>query len=260
MISPFRDLVFCPVPHLTLAQWLLAAVAAGCLGISKAGLVGTSLVHVVVFALLFGARSSTGVVLPMLLVGDVCAVTAYHQHARWTYVRRMLPPACIGVMTGALLMRWISNDAFRPVIGWIILALTVLQLMRMQRPRWFEAVPHSRWFAWTMGLLAGVTTMLANAAGPVFAIYCLALSLPKLEMVGTNAWFFFLINTFKVPFSAGLGLIRKDTLLLNAALVPIVIAGVLCGRWLVYRLPQRVFDFLLLGFAAVAALRLIGVF
>jgi len=247
------------VPHLSVAQWLLAAGAAACLGIAKAGLVGTSLVHVVVFALLFGARNSTGVVLPMLLVGDVCAVTAYHRHARWTYVRRMLPLACLGVIAGALLMRRISNDAFRPVIGWIILALTILQVLRMQRPDWFEAVPHSRWFAWTMGLLAGVTTMLANAAGPVFAIYCLALALPKLEMVGTNAWFFFIINSFKVPFSAGLGLIRPDTLLLNVALAPIVVAGVFGGRWLVYRLPQRVFDYLLLGFAAIAALRLIAV-
>jgi len=247
------------VPHLSVAQWLLAAGAAACLGIAKAGLVGTSLVHVVVFALLFGARNSTGVVLPMLLVGDVCAVTAYHRHARWTYVRRMLPPACLGVIAGALLMRRISNDAFRPVIGWIILALTILQVLRMQRADWFEAVPHSRWFAWSMGLLAGVTTMLANAAGPVFAIYCLALALPKLEMVGTNAWFFFIINSFKVPFSAGLGLIRPDTLLLNVALAPIVVAGVFGGRWLVYRLPQRVFDYLLLGFAAIAALRLIAV-
>jgi uncharacterized protein len=247
------------VPHLSIVQWLLAAAAAACLGIAKAGLAGTSLVHVVVFALLFGARNSTGVVLPMLLVGDVCAVTAYHQHARWIYVRRMLPPACLGVIIGAVLMRRISNDAFRPVIGWIILSLTILQVMRMQRPDWFEAVPHSRWFAWSMGLLAGVTTMLANAAGPVFAIYCLALSLPKLEMVGTNAWFFFIINSFKVPFSAGLGLIRPDTLLLNAVLAPVVVAGVLGGRWLVYRLPQRVFDYLLLGFAAIAALRLIRI-
>jgi uncharacterized protein len=247
------------VPHLSIVQWLLAAAAAACLGIAKAGLAGTSLVHVVVFALLFGARNSTGVVLPMLLVGDVCAVTAYHQHARWIYVRRMLPPACLGVIIGAVLMRRISNDAFRPVIGWIILSLTILQVLRMQRPDWFEAVPHSRWFAWSMGLLAGVTTMLANAAGPVFAIYCLALSLPQLEMVGTNAWFFFIINSFKVPFSAGLGLIRPDTLLLNAVLAPVVVAGVLGGRWLVYRLPQRVFDYLLLGFAAIAALRLIRI-
>jgi hypothetical protein len=82
------------MPDFTPFQWLLAIVAAAGLGIGKAGLAGMSMVHVVIFALLFGARDSTGVVLPMLLVGDVCAVMAYHQHARWDYVRRMLPPAC----------------------------------------------------------------------------------------------------------------------------------------------------------------------
>jgi uncharacterized membrane protein YfcA len=248
------------LPDLTFAQWLLATAAAACLGIAKAGLPGMSLLHVVVFAFLFGARTSTGIVLPMLLVGDVCAVTAYHQHARWKYVWRMLPPACVGVIVGALLMRHISNDAFRPVIGWIILGLTGLQIVRMLRPRSFEQVPHTRWFAWTIGLIAGITTMLANAAGSVIAVYCLALGLPKLEFVGTTAWFFFIINAFKVPFSLGLGLIGRQTLLLNVLLAPVVIAGVLGGRWLVHRISQRVFDRLLLAFAAVAALRLIGVF
>jgi len=91
-------------------------------------------------------------------------------------------------------------------------------------------------------------------------IYFLAVGLPKLEFVETAAWFFFIINAFKVPFSVGLRLITRQTLLLNAALTPVVIGGVLGGRWLVQRLPQRVFDLLLLGFAAIAALRLIGVF
>jgi uncharacterized membrane protein YfcA len=241
-------------------QWVLAAAASACLGIAKAGLAGMSLIHVIVFAFLFGARDSTGIVLPMLLAGDICAVKAYHQHARWKYVRSMLPPACLGVVIGALLMQKLGNTSFKPVIGWIILSLTALQIIRLRWPQSFEHVPHSRPFAWTLGILAGVTTMLANAAGSVIALYCLALSLPKLEIVGTTAWFFFIINAFKVPFSFGLGLIRRETLLLNAALVPLVVAGVLFGRWIVYRLPQRVFDLLLLAFAGVAALRLIGAF
>ena len=99
--------------------------------------------------------------------------------------------------------------------------------------------------------------MLANAAGPIIALYCIAVALPKFELVGTLAWFFFIVNVFKLPFSAGLGLIRADTLLLNATLVPVVVAGVLGGRNIVQHLPQRVFDLLILLFAAIAALRLI---
>lgn len=245
---------------LTPAQWLLAIVGAIGLGIGKAGLAGMSLVHVLIFAFLFGARDSTGVVLPMLLIGDVGAVTLYHQDARWDYVRRMMPPACLGVVIGAVLMRGLSEAAFKPTIGWIILSLTVLQVARMYRPGWFGNIPHSAWFAWTLGLLAGMTTMLANAAGPIFAIYLLAIGLPKLEFVGTSAWFFLLINAFKVPFSLALGLIHGQTLLLNVLLVPAIAVGLLGGRWIIRRVPQKVFDALLLSFAAVAALRLIGAF
>lgn len=245
------------MPELTPTHWVFAIAAAFALGVGKAGFAGLSIVHVLIFAFLFGARDSTGIVLPMLLVGDICAVTAFHQHARWQYVRRMLPPACIGVVVGAVIMRGMDNASFKPVIGALILGLTALQVIRIFRPEWFGDVPHTRWFAWTMGLLAGVATMLANAAGPVFALYCMAVALPKFEVVGTLAWFFFIINAFKVPFSVGLGLIDRHTLLLNAVLAPAVVAGVLGGRWLVNRLPQRVFELLLLAFAAVAALRLI---
>jgi uncharacterized membrane protein YfcA len=111
-----------------------------------------------------------------------------------------------------------------------------------------------------MGLLAGVTTMLANAAGPIFGLYALSVSLPKFQIVGTSAWLFFLLNVFKVPFSVGLGLIHGRTLLFNLVMAPVILAGVLGGRWLVHRLPQRTFDGFLLAFAAVAALRLIGAF
>jgi uncharacterized membrane protein YfcA len=237
---------------------VLAVLGATGLGISKAGLAGVSLMHVVIFAFLFGARDSTGVILPMLLVGDVTAVTAYHQHARWDYIRRMLPPAFVGVMAAAAVMHYLSDALFKPVIGWIILILTVLQVVRMQRPAWFGTVPHSPLFAWGFGLLVGAATMMANAAGPIFALYAVAVALPKLEIVGTSAWFFLIVNLFKVPFSFALGLIKGQTLLLNVILVPFILAGVLAGRWVVRRLPQHAFELLMLAFAAFAALRLIG--
>jgi uncharacterized membrane protein YfcA len=245
------------VPELSIPQWVLAIAAAFGVGLSKAGLPGVGLFHVVAFALLFGARESTGVVLPLLLAGDAAAVGAVRQHARWDYVRRMLPPACLGVAVAAAFMGKISDASFKPLIGWIILTLAAMQVMRMIRPNWLGNVPHSHAAVWGIGLLAGATTMLANAAGPIIAIYCVAVALPKFEFVGTMAWFFFIINAVKVPFSAGLGLIRTDTLLLNAVLVPAVLVGVLGGRWVVHRLPQVVFDRLMLAFASAAALRLI---
>jgi uncharacterized membrane protein YfcA len=245
---------------MSIGEWILAVVAALGVGIGKAGLSGMSMFHVLVFAFLFGARASTGVVLPLLLVGDVAAVRTFHEHARWDYVRRMLPPACLGVVLAAWFMRDLDETWYRPVIGWVTLILSILQFVRMYRLDWFGNVPHARWFAWTMGILAGAATMLANAAGPVFAIYLIAVGLPKMEFVGTSAWFFFIINLFKVPFSIALGLIRGQTLMLNLILAPAVLIGVLTGRRLLERIPQRLFEHMLLAFAMLAALRLIGAF
>lgn len=245
---------------MSIGEWILAVVAALGVGIGKAGISGMSMFHVLIFAFLFGARASTGVVLPLLLVGDVAAVRTFHEHARWDYVRRMLPPACLGVVLAAWFMRDLNEALYRPVIGWVTLILSILQFVRMYRPAWFGNVPHAQWFAWTMGILAGAATMLANAAGPVFAIYLIAVGLPKMEFVGTSAWFFFIINLFKVPFSVALGLIRGQTLILNLILAPAVLIGVLAGRWLLERIPQRLFEHMLLAFAVLAALRLIGAF
>lgn len=247
------------MPSLSAAQWLLAFAGAFGMGISKAGFPGMSLVHVVVFAFIFGARTSTGIILPMLIAADVVAVRSFRQHAQWNYIRRMLPATIVGILVGFALMGRLDESLFSPLIGAIVLLLVVMQVVRMARPGLFGAVPHSHVFAWTMGLLAGVTTMMANAAGPIFVLYALAVGLPKYELVGTGAWFFMIVNLSKVPLSAGLGLIGPNTLTLNLVLLPAVFSGIAIGRWMTRRVPQRLFDGLLLTFAAVAALRLIGI-
>ena len=177
------------MPSLSTAQWLLAIAGALGMGISKAGFPGMSLVHVVVFAFIFGARTSTGIILPMLVAADVWAVRAFRQHAQWIYIRRMLPATIVGVLLGFVLMGRLDESLFSPLIGTIVLLLIVMQVVRMARPGLFADVPHSRVFAWTMGLTAGVTTMVANAAGPIFVLYALSVGLPKYELVGTGAMF-----------------------------------------------------------------------
>jgi hypothetical protein len=246
------------MPHLTPAEWLISIVAGVGVGVAKSGFAGVSLVHVLVMAHIFGDKASTGVVLPMLCVGDVFAVIAFKRHAVWRHIVRTLPVACVGVAIGTWLMTLIPSTAYKPIIGWTVLMLVLLHLWRMWKPAAFEKVPQAWPFAAAMGLLAGITTMMANAAGPVMGLYLLAVGLPKFQLTGTNAWFFLLINFYKIPFSAGLGLIRTDTLLFNLALAPAILAGLFLGCWLLHHVPQRVFDGLILAFAAIAALQRIG--
>ncbi|ODS53968.1 MAG: hypothetical protein ABS36_12185 [Acidobacteria bacterium SCN 69-37] len=246
------------LPDLTPIQWLLVITGAAGIGITKAGFSGVGFVHLLIFAFVFGPRESTGLILPMLVVGDVLAVIAFRQHARWDYMRHMLPPACLGVIVGALVMWRVTDDSlFRPLMGWILMALTVMQLAHMARPQLFAGAPHSRPFAWAMGLLAGWTTMLANGAGPIITLFTLAIGLPKFELVGTGAWFFLIMNAFKLPFSYALGLIGGSSLALNLVLIPPIVIGIVVGRWLTHAVPQRLFNAVLLVLTAVAALRLV---
>ncbi len=248
------------LPTFTPAQWALVAVAGLGIGISKSGLPGISLLHVVIFAQLFPGIASTGVVLPMLVAGDLGAVWLFRRHAQWPHVWRTLPPALLGVVMGWWVMGRLPAAKFGPIIGGIVLALAALQALRDLNAGFLKSIPHSRGFAWSMGFIAGVTTMLANAAGPVMGLYLIAVALPKDAFVGTAAWFFLLINLIKVPFSAQLGLITPDTLTFNVVVVPAIFTGLFLGRALIARIPQKSFDILVLGFAVVAAFRLLGVY
>jgi len=243
-------------PHSSI-DWLFLAIAAFGIGITKSGFSGVSMVHVFLFASVFGARDSTGIVLPMLIAGDLFAMAVYGKRANWGYVRRMMPPTLLGVIVGWLLMFRMPETYYRPLIGFIILVLTVMQIIRIWKQEWLADVPHAAWFAWSMGILVGLTTMLANAAGPVFGLYLLAIGLPKLEFVGTAAWFFLILNVVKIPFSWSLGLIRLDTLALNATLVPLIALGLWVGTMLIKRIPQRLFDSLILILTGVASLRML---
>jgi uncharacterized membrane protein YfcA len=244
------------ITEFTIAQWAACLAAALCAGMAKTGLSGLGMVGVLLMASVMPARASTGALLTVLITADIFAVTVFRRHAVWPHVLRLLPAALAGIVTGWLLMPYMPDQFFRPFIGWLTLGLLALLLIQ-RATRFAENAASHPAVAWPTGWLGGVTTMLANAAGPVMTIYLLACRLPKMELVGTGAWFFFVVNLAKVPFSVALGLITRDSLLLTGALVPPVVLGAMSGRWILQRINQRLFDALLLAFTTIAALRLI---
>lgn len=248
------------VSSLTSVELFWLVLGAMGIGFSKSGFPGVSMLHVVLYAFVFGAKDSTGVLLPMLVIGDVCAIYFFGRRADWAHIRRLLPPTLVGIVAGWVLMGRLDEDLFRTLVGSIILVLTGVQVARTARGDWFDHVPHTRWFAWVLGTLAGITTMMANAAGPVVALYLLAVNLPKWELIGTSAWLFLVLNVIKLPLSINLGLIHAETLAVDVMLAPAIPLGMLAGRWLVRRVSQTLFNTILLAFTAFAAGRLVGWF
>ncbi|NJP52095.1 sulfite exporter TauE/SafE family protein [Streptomyces sp. SBST2-5] len=247
-----------------LTGWEFAALAiAACLvGFSKTAVSGANTVSLAVFAAVLPARASTGVLLPILIAGDVLAVLTYRRHAHWPTLWRLFPAVAAGVVVGTLFLTWADDQAVRMSIGAILLLMagvTVWRRRGAEREEEPEAVTGraGRIKARSYGVLGGFTTMVANAGGPVMSMYLLSAGFRKLGFLGTSAFFFLIVNASKVPFSAGLGLIDAGSLLLDAVLVLFVVPGALIGRWAVERIDQRLFEQLVIAATVVGGLQLL---
>jgi uncharacterized membrane protein YfcA len=242
--------------HLQLWQWPIAIFGALLIGLSKTGIPGVGIFTVALFAVVYPPMESVGLVLPLLICGDIVAVKSYHRHAVWSHLWRLFPWAAAGIIIGYFAMLFIDKAFITKIIGGTFLVMVALLVWRKYYLN-DDAIPHGHVFAGGMGVSAGFATMVANAAGPVMQLYLLAMQLPKMEFIGTGAWYFFILNSFKVPFQANLGNINAQSLLLDLMLAPFVLAGTLWGRVLLPRLNQRLFENLALGFAVIAGLKLI---
>ena len=236
-------------------EWCVALVAALLVGVAKTGITGLSLLFVSLFASVMPARRSTGVVLPLLIIGDVAAALSYRRHAQWSHLWRLFPWTALGVVAGYFALSRMDDRQVRYAIGGIVIALALLHLVRRARSA-PDAREHAVWFAPMIGVMAGFATLLSNAAGPLMVIYLLAMRLPKMEYMGTGAMFFLLLNLFKVPFMVSLGLITRQTLILNLELMPAVLVGAWIGRLILGRINQRLFETLTLLLTLVAGARM----
>ncbi len=234
-------------------QWGLYLISALIIGIAKGGVKGLGSLSIPLMALAFGGKASTGLVLPMLLIGDVFAVPYYSRYADWSQLLRLLPWIVAGVLLGTWLGDSIDEQSFRLVLA-VIVVFCVLMLLYGEFVG-FKKVPDNWVFAGSMGLGAGFTTMVGNLAGAFVNLYFLSLRVPKLQFIGTVAWLFLIVNCIKLPLHALVWeTIDRETLTLNVLAAPAIILGFFVGVRLVKYLGEsgyRKVIIVLTGLAAV---------
>ena len=267
------------LPDLSTSSWLLVVLGALIVGFSKTALPGAATLAAGAFALAMPAKESTAALLLLLILGDMTALWVYRREPDWRTLVRLLPSAMVGVIIGVFFFAAVDDVTVRVTIGVILLALVTLTLVRRAQAarrtaaqaEASDAPPATRAEAEGgsrkgaaataqgigYGLLGGFTTMVANAAGPVMSLYLLMMRMPVLTFLGTSAWFFAVINLFKLPFSAGLGLFTAETLAMDALLVPVVLLAAFAGAKVARRISQSVFDKLVLGLTVLAAIGLL---
>ena len=239
--------------EITTTAWVLAFTAVIVLGISKAGIKGIAIIIVTLMALAFGAKQSTGLIVPLLIVGDIFAVIYYNRHTQWKYILRFLPWMMAGVLIGVFIGKDLDEATFK--IGMAVIILGSVVMMYWWDRKKSKEVPKHWAFAGFMGVMAGITTMIGNLAGAFSNIFFLAMRLPKNEFIGTAAWLFFIVNVFKLPFHIwSWETITPETLQINLRLVPGIFIGLFIGVRLVKIIKDDFYRKMILVLTALGAI------
>lgn len=234
-------------------ELLIFVLVAVLVGMSKTGIHGAGMMAVPLLALVFGGQLSSGVLLPMLCIADVMGVWYYHRHASWHHLKKLFPWAALGTVLGTIVGGGIDDETFKLVMA-VIIFISVIIMVWLEKGRRRE-VPDYKWFAGLTGVAGGFTSMIGNLATSVVAIYFLTMRLPKNAFIGTAAWFFLVINWFKIPFHIiSWKTITWNTFLLDLVVLPFIALGAFLGIVIVRRIRDSAYRWFIIAMTVVAAI------
>jgi len=231
---------------------ILSSVAV-LVGMSKTGVHGAGMMAVPMLASIFGGQASSGILLPVLCLADIMGVWYYHRHASWYHLKKLLPWAAVGTIAGTIIGGRIDDEMFRTIMGAVIITSIVLMI-------WLERghkgdIPDNPWFSSVMGIIAGFTSMVGNLAGSITAVYFLSMQLPKNSFIGTTAWFFLIINLFKIPFHVfSWHTITMNSFLLDFFTLPAIAIGAITGVLIIKKLEEKTYRWFIIAVTLLAAL------
>ncbi|HRG78809.1 MAG TPA: sulfite exporter TauE/SafE family protein [Cyclobacteriaceae bacterium] len=242
---------------LTYTEIIIILCVALLTGMAKTGVHGAGMLSVPLLANVFGGQLSSGVMLPMLVLADVFGVWYYHRHASWHHLKILFPWAAVGIVAGTITGTYINDQIFKMMMAITILVSVIIMLWleRLGQP---NKIPAHKSFAITTGIAGGFTSMVGNLAGSVMSVYLLSVRLPKNAFIGTTAWFFLVVNWFKVPFHVfGWHTISWNTVWFDLTLLPLIMLGAWLGIIIVKALSETMYRWFIIIMTLVAAIGMV---
>lgn len=242
---------------MTLEAYIIAAIAVVLTGISKSGFAGgLGILGVPLMALTMSPQAAAVLLLPILIGIDVLSVWRYRKAWSARMIVFLLPGAGVGIAIGMAGFSKVNPDLLRVAIG--VMALGFVARFFLAHPtRATNPSKTNWWIVFIASAVSGFAGFVAHAGGPPIKGTLLRLNLDKTAFVGTNAFFFFILNLAKGFGYAVLGLFSTDGLLASASLAPFLVLGVALGFSLHNRIPQKLFVGLAYCLLAVAGLNLL---
>lgn len=249
-----------PAEAFTLAPigWVFFALAGLIIGMEKGGIAGVSILAIPIMASIFPPAYSVGILLPLLIVGDLLGIYFYRKSVLFKEVFKALPLVIIGIVAGYLLLKFypLSDSGLKKLIGSIVLLMLIFS--EYQKIKNNGKLPKSNPYIMViLAFLGGSTSMIANAAGPVMILYLLYLGINKEEFMGVRSYIFLAINSIKVPFHIELGNITWESITWDLYIIPAIIAGFIIGYCLLKKISQSSYNLILKILVIAACIKLL---
>ncbi|NGF55788.1 sulfite exporter TauE/SafE family protein [Parapedobacter sp. SGR-10] len=223
--------------------WILYFFCAFLMGLAKTGIQNIGSIAVPIFAFLFGAKESTGIVLILLAMSDLMSVIYYRKQLIWSEVLKLLPMALFGLVFAIIIGKYIDDKTFKIVMASCILfGVGIMFWTEHVHESQKETLSNGKWYSPVFGFIMGFSTMIGNAAGPALSVYLLSRKMDKFTFVATGAWFIMILNYVKIPLQIFVWHnVTWAGLLLNLMAIPFIILGGITGIKLLKKLPERRF-------------------
>lgn len=251
----------------TQLAWI--AISVFLLGMAKGGFpVGNVVLPLLILAwpgARDSARAAVAFMLPLLCAMDVVAVLFYRKHILWQRIVPLLPGMLTGVLVASLLfvsdksVVSVSDRALKFSIGVIVMSFVLFRTVEARLQRRLSQIENPGTFlASAFGIIAGITSTVAHAAGPVMSMYYLPQRLPKMNFAGTLAGFFFIMNLVKVAPFAYFGRFDSVGITMGLWLLPLIPVGVGIGFWAVRAMKPALYEGLIYLLLLLVAVLLIA--
>lgn len=224
-------------------DWVALCIAALLIGISKAGFGGgTGVLVGPLLALIFPAKESVGLMLPLLFACDIVSLYPYWKKWDNRNVLVLIPGAIAGVALGTVVLGAISDQVLARAIGAMAIVFSLLQVYRDWVLKSTKPLVPPWWLGVIVGFGTGFVSTLSHTGGLLTSMYLLAQRLDNERFVGTTTAVYFLINLAKIPAYLQQDLITADVWWRDLPLFPIVFAGTALGVYLNRRVPSAWFS------------------
>jgi uncharacterized membrane protein YfcA len=227
-----------------LSAALLVAILSALLAGIVSGMTGFGLALISVPLLLFVYEPRTVVVITAVLsvVINFAVVWDSWRDADRRVVIALLPPAFVGVVAGAELLRVVDPDYIRLVVGIVVVFSALLLLRDIRLPG-----AQTRWGAVVAGSASGALSTSTGLAGPPIVLLLASRGFPKRVFRGSSALYFLVMSLLGLAVLLFRGLLEAGDVPLTLALVPAAFLGKFIGTALLKKVSEKAFRVVSLG-------------